>query len=98
MVLAEAGGFATLWNGYPSGPGIAACLLPWEIEPPARALWASAMVIGWPGFSGAPMGDLLRWSDRGALALLGSLLVALADGPDAVDRWLAEHGARRGDL
>ena len=43
----------------------------------------------WNSRGGASVGDLFRTFDNDNLRCLGELLVALADGPDALDAWIA---------
>jgi len=45
----------------------------------------------WNGRGTVNLGDVVHRLDNRNLALLGSLMVALAGVPDAVDRWLADQ-------
>jgi hypothetical protein len=56
-----------------------------------EALMVLAAFDFWNGRGKTELGDLLGVLDSDKLHLLGSLLVAVAQGPSFVDRWLTEH-------
>jgi hypothetical protein len=47
----------------------------------------------WNGQGKALLAELLAVLDADRTRLVAMLMIAAADGPAAVDRWLAEHGA-----
>lgn len=51
----------------------------------------------WDGGSGPRLAPLLELVDRTRLRMLGSLLLALADGAGAIERWIKRHGGPVGD-
>lgn len=71
-------------------------LSPWSSG--ERALLRATFAI-WNASNSCELGELLVSLDKEALAALGALLVAIANGPRAVDEWLeTEQRLDAGDL
>ena len=62
-------------------------------EPEERVMLLLAWAI-WDGGGGLKVSDLIQKLERPRLALVGSLLSAMAQGSAAMAAWLAEHEAK----
>jgi hypothetical protein len=94
-VLGAAYGRGPLWSE--AGPSAEAReLLHAQAATSQRTLLELAFGL-WDGTRGQPFGTVLEQLDRAGLRLLGTLLVALADGEKALDKWAKVHGGPAGD-
>ena len=78
-----------LWG--PDGPQVR--VMPHGLSSGEATLWRVSLAI-WCADRKATMANVLAL-DNGNLRRVGTLLAAVADGPEAVDAWIREHSNER---
>ena len=93
--LCACGGLRELWT--PTGPTDDAIALLAADGGPLSGGERTMLLVAWAVWNGdgaIPLGEVISRLDGRALRAVGALLMAIASGEGAIERWLAEHERR----